>query len=367
MIGLKISSVEPFILHVPLGKEIADSVNRTTEWGLPGVKIYTDSGLIGTGYTSTLTHNDQQIYEILRDYYAPLLIEQDPTRNEEIWQKLYWSNVHWVGRMGITTMAQAAVDIALWDIKAQAAGLPLWKLLGGHKNQVKSYNTDGGWLNLSINQLTENMGKFLEEGWTGVKMKVGSSDPRVDVARVAAVRKELGYDFDLMIDVNQYWDLTTARTWAPRFEEYQIGWLEEPMGPDDVRTHALLAQATSIPLALGEHIYTVGQFRDFIINDAVQYVQVDCTRIGGVTPWLQVAAIAKAFNIAVVPHHADMMRVHQHLAAATPASNMIECIFWLQDIFEEPLDIRRGVFFLPETPGASTTIRHDMFDKFRIA
>ncbi len=364
---MKITSVEPFILHVPLGKEIADSVNRTNEWGLPGLRIFTDNGLIGTGYTSTLTHNDEQIFEIIRDYYMPLLVGKDPMRNEEIWQSLYWSNVHWVGRMGITTMAQSAVDIALWDLKARAAELPLWKLLGGHKDHIKSYNTDGGWLNLSIPELTENMGKLLSDGWTGVKMKIGSPDPRVDVARVEAVRRELGFDFDLMIDANQFWDLTTARTWAPRFEPYQIAWLEEPLSPDDVRSHALLGRATSIPIALGEHIYTVGQFRDFIVNDAVQYIQVDCTRIGGVTPWMQVAELAQAFNIAVVPHHADMMRVHQHLAAATPASQMIECIFWLQDIFEEPLNIRQGVFFLPETPGASTAIREDMFKKYRIA
>lgn len=364
---MKIVAVKPFILHVPLGKEIADSVNRTDKWGLSGVRIMADNGLVGTGYTSTLAQNDEQIFSILRDYYAPVLMGQDPSRTEELWQTLYWSKVHWVGRMGITTMAQSAVDIALWDLKAQAASLPLWKLLGGHKDRVKSYNTDGGWLNLSVGELVETMGGFLAEGWAGVKMKVGSSDPRVDRERVAQVRQELGYGFDLMLDANQYWNLTTARTWAPRFEEFQITWLEEPMAPDDVRSHALLAASTSIPIALGEHIYTPVQFRDFLINNAVQYIQADCTRIGGITPWMKVAALAEAFNVAVVPHHADMMRVHQHLAAATPASPMIECIFWLQQIFEEPLDIRQGIFFLPSTPGASTAIREDMFQKYRIA
>jgi L-alanine-DL-glutamate epimerase-like enolase superfamily enzyme len=364
---VKITQVEPFILHVPLGRHIEDSVNRVDEWGLPGVLIHTDAGIVGTGYTSTHTYNDRQIFEVIRDYYGPVLLGQDPMRTQYLWDRMFWSKAHWAGRMGITTMAQAAVDIALWDLKARAVGLPLWRLLGGHKDTVKSYNTDGGWLNLSVQELIQQMGGLLEAGWTGVKMKVGHPDPREDVKRVRAVRQALGNDFDLMIDANQYWDLTTARTWVPRFEEFQITWLEEPLAPDDVRSHALLAASTRIPIAVGEHLYSPVQFRDFILANAVQYIQVDCTRVGGITPWLEVAALAHAFNISVVPHHADMMRVHQHLAAASPASPMMECILWLQELFVEPLDIRGGVFHLSDTPGASTSMNPEKFQEFRVA
>lgn len=364
---MKVTEVETFILHVPIGKHIEDSFNKVDTWGLPGVIIRTDEGIEGVGYTSTMTHGDDEIVAIIQKHYAPLLLGRDPNRHRQIWEALFWSTIHWVGRLGITTMAQAAVDIALWDIKAKTAGQPLWKLVGGHKNSVPSYNTDGGWLNYSADRLISSMGAMLEQGWRGVKMKVGRDDPREDYRRVKAVRDALGYDFDLMIDANQIWSLATARTWAPRLEDFQLTWLEEPLAPDDVRSHALLAQETRIPIALGEHIYSKLAFRDFIEAKAVQYVQADCTRIAGVTEWLDTAALCEAFNVAIVPHHADMMRVHQHLAAATPACSMIECILWLQELFAEPLDIREGVFHLPETPGASTTFNAEKFIQYRVA
>lgn len=364
---MKITAVEPFILHVPIGKHIEDSVNRVDVWGLPGCVIRTDEGVEGVGYTSTQLGGDAEIHAVIRDAYAPVLLGQDPMRTRALWDACYWSSIHWVGRAGITAMAQSAVDIALWDLKARALGLPLWRLLGGHKDRVKSYNTDGGWLNLSVDELIRQLGALLEAGWDAVKMKVGSPDPRADVQRVRAVRRILGYGFDLMVDANQIWDLGTARKVAPRLEPYEITWLEEPLAPDDVRSHALLQQSTRIPLALGEHIYAPVAFRDFILANAVQYVQVDCTRIGGVTPWMDVAALAHAFNVNVVPHHADMMRVHPHLAAASPAAAMIECILWLQDVFVEPLRIERGVFHLSETPGASTAVRPEAFARYRVA
>src|SRR5919109_1802976 len=124
---MKITDVETFILHVPIPRFVADSFNTAITWGLPGVLIRTDEGITRTGYTSTLSFGDEAIKEILDRIYVPKLIGQDPLRNQKIWRELYWSDAHWVGRTGITHMALAAVDIALWDIKAKATGLPLWK------------------------------------------------------------------------------------------------------------------------------------------------------------------------------------------------------------------------------------------------
>lgn len=364
---MKIASVESFVLNVPLPRYVADSFNKALIWGLPGVLIRTDEGITGTGYTSTQTGGDHAIKEILDRSYVPKLIGQDPLRHQKLWNDLYWSDAHWVGRLGITQMALAAVDMALWDIKAKACGVPLWKLVGGHKDGcVPSYNTDAGWLNLPVEQIIDEMKAVIDEGWTGVKMKVGLPEPREDVRRVAAVRKAIGDDVDLMIDVNQLWDITTAITWAPRFEDFDIRWLEEPLDPDDVEGHARVAQATSIPIALGEHVYSRTMFRDYIERGIISYVQVDCTRVGGVTEWLAVAEIALAHHVPVVPHHADMMRVHQHLGTGHPACPMIECIPWLQEVFEYPCDIRNGTFHVPDEPGASTTFDEARFREFRV-
>jgi L-alanine-DL-glutamate epimerase-like enolase superfamily enzyme len=360
--------VETFILHVPIPRFVADSFNTAATWGLPGVIIRTDEGVTGTGYTSTLSHGDHAIADIISREYVPRLMGQDALRTQRIWDDLYWSDAHWVGRTGITHMALAAVDIALWDLKAKAFGVPLYKLIGGHKDGVvPSYNTDGGWLNFEPARLIDEMQAIVGQGFRGVKMKIGKSDPREDVRRVAAVREALGPDVDLMIDVNQRWDLATAITWARRFEDFQIGWLEEPLDPDDVAGHERLRDATSIPIALGEHVYTRAMFRDYIERGVIGYVQADCTRLGGVTEWLAVVEIAHAHHIPVIPHHADMMRVHQHLGAGHIGCPMIECIPWLQEIFVEPADIREGVFHVPDTPGASTTFDQERFNEFRIA
>jgi L-alanine-DL-glutamate epimerase-like enolase superfamily enzyme len=365
---MKVTGVETFILHVPIPRFVADSFNTAITWGLPGVLIRTDEGITGTGYTSTLSHGDGAIKEVLDSIYVPKLIGADPLRTQQIWRELYWSDAHWVGRLGITHMALAAVDIALWDLKAQAFGVPLWKLVGGDKDGcVPSYNTDAGWLNFEVERIVDEMEAIIDAGWRAVKMKVGLPDSREDHRRVAAVRRAIGDDIDLMIDVNQLWDTTTAITWAPRFEEFDIRWLEEPLDPDDVDGHARLANATSIPIALGEHVYTRTMFRDYIERGIIGYVQADCTRLAGVTEWLAVAEIALAHHVPVVPHHADMMRVHQHLGTGHPASPMIECIPWLQEMFEEPADIRRGVFHVPDTPGASTTFDEAKFKEFRVA
>lgn len=365
---MRITEVETFIVQAPIPRMVTDAFNQAVIWGLPGVIIRTDEGVTGTGYTSTLSTGDHAIKDILDTVYAPLLVGQNPLDHQRHWDRLYWSSAHWVGRTGITQMALAAVDIALWDLRAKYFGVPLWRLVGGHKDgAVPSYNTDGGWLNFSQDRLIREMTGLVDQGWTGVKMKIGKPDPREDLRRVGAVREALGPDIDLMIDVNQRWSTSTALTWAHRFEEFNIKWLEEPLDPDDVVGHRRLVDATSIPIALGEHVYNRTMFRDYIEGGTISYVQADATRLGGITEWLAVAEIAYAHHVEVVPHHADMMRVHQHLGTGHPASPMIECIPWLQELFAEPARIENGTFFVSETPGASTTFDPEQFARHRVA
>jgi L-alanine-DL-glutamate epimerase-like enolase superfamily enzyme len=365
---MRITEVETFIVQAPIPRRVTDSFNEAVTWGLPGILIRTDEGITGTGYTSTLSTGDHAIKDIIDRVYAPLLIGDDPLDYQRHWDRLYWSGAHWTGRTGITQMALAAVDIALWDLRAQHFGVPLWKLIGGHKRgTVPSYNTDGGWLNFSQERLIDEMTALVADGYTGVKMKIGKPDPREDLRRVGAVREALGPDVDLMIDVNQKWSTSTALTWAHRFEEFGIKWLEEPLDPDDVDGHARLAGATSIPIALGEHVYSRTAFRDYIGRGIISYVQADVTRLGGITEWLAVAEIALAHHVDVIPHHADMMRVHQHLGAGHPACPMIECIPWLQELFAEPARIERGTFLVGDTPGASTAFDPDQFARHRVA
>jgi L-alanine-DL-glutamate epimerase-like enolase superfamily enzyme len=363
---MKIERVETFVLHVPFPRPVQDSLYVEAKWRVPAVRLYTDDGLIGTGYTGTWS-GDEMIKQSIDIYMAPLLIGRDPHDVRRIWDDIYWSRLHWVGRAGVTTMAHAAVDIACWDLMAQAASLPLWRYLGGHKSEaIRAYNTDGGWLNWSVDDLVRDMGQMVEDGWKAVKMKVGGPNPREDYRRVKAVRDALGPEIDLMVDVNQKWDINTARVWGARLQDFDIDWLEEPLHPDDVSGHAALARELTVPIALGENVYSLLAFRDLIVAGAVEIVQADVTRLGGITEWLQVAGLAGAFNLPVIPHAGDMVQVHQHLVASCPNSPMIEYLPWTREIYEEPAKVVKGRIQLPETPGASTTIRQDAVDRYRV-
>jgi L-alanine-DL-glutamate epimerase-like enolase superfamily enzyme len=367
---IKITGVEAFVLQVPLKRPAADSMILNPFWGVPGCRIYTDAGIVGTGYTGTYSWGDEAFKPVIETHFAEVLVGQSPWHVRYLWDLLHWSNLHWVGRAGIVSMAHAAVDIALWDINAKAAGLPLWKMLGGHKPAgVPVYNTNAGWLNWSVDELLEDMSGLLDDGWTALKMKVGGPDVNEDIRRVREVRKALGDGFTLMVDANQIWNLPTAEFFARSVEDLGIYWLEEPCHPDDIRAHSRLAARTAIPLAVGENIYSKYAFRDYIEADAVTFVQADCTRLSGVTEWLQVADLAGAYNLPVAPHHGDFAQVQQHLVAAVPNAERMEYIPWMVEanVFEHPIELRDGRLLLPDFPGASTDIRADAYERFQIA
>lgn len=332
-----------------------------------GLTITTDAGIIGTGYTVTVGHGGSVIQKAIDTLFIDDLIGKDPHNVREIWQQLYFGKSHWIGRAGATTMAQAAIDIALWDIKAKAASLPLWQLLGGaRQSDISIYNTHAGWLNYSIDQLKDEALRLIEQGYTALKMKVGLADSHEDRRRVEAVRKVIGDSVLLMVDANQKWDLMQARHAARLLEDLDLSWLEEPLHPDDIRSHRMLGESTSIPIALGEHVYTTQAFRDYIENDAVDVIQVDVCRVGGITPWLEVAAVANAFNIRVCPHCGDLMQVHQHLVKAIPNHWLLEVIpIWEQGPFKNQIRLKDGKCLAPTAPGASTDFTSRAMDQFR--
>ena len=261
--------MEPFLLHVPVtGEHIADSMHSLTHWGMPGVVISYRFGLSGYGYTGTHAHreSDLLITDCISDVYAPLLLGAPVHDVLALWKKVYhFPPAQWVGRAGITQLALAAVDIALWDLKAKAAGLPLWQLMGGNgPKNIEAYNTDGGWLSLSQEQLVDNCRRSVEEqGFHGVKVKVGLQSARDDIERVQAVRRAIGSSARLMVDANGCCDLSSAIELGRHFEEFDIGWFEEPLWYEDVESHRRLAQTIRTPIALGEQLYSLDAFAVF--------------------------------------------------------------------------------------------------------
>ena len=353
-----ITKLEPIILHAPVTRGgIADSTHSITHWGAPGVAIHTDTGHIGYGFSGTHAHlpTDTLIVDCIVDSYGPLLIGQDPLEVRALWEKLHkQSEIYWVGRSGITHLALGAIDIALWDLKCKALDLPLWKLLGGSKeNKVEAYNTDGGWLNWSQKDLISDCKRMVEEqGYRAVKIKVGGESGNEDLRRVEAVRNALGPEIRIMTDANGRWTLPQAIQLGSRLADFDITWIEEPTAFDDVIGHKRLAESISTPIAMGEQLYLAHQFRDFIHAGAVHYVQPDIVRLAGITEWWQVADLAHSYSLPVVPHVGDMCQVHQHLCNAHPACGLLEYIPWLRDWMLHPATVKEGYFIMPDTVGA---------------
>ena len=356
---MKIKSVRPFILHVPVtGAQIADSTHSITHWGVVGAQIDTEDALTGYGFTGTHAHlpSDQLITRCIETCHAPLLVGEDAGDIHRLWQKLARNPaLQWVGRAGITTLSHAAIDLALWDLKAKAADQPLWKLLGGQvRRQVRAYNTDIGWLSISDAKLVEGAKRAVAQGFTGIKIKVGSMVER-DLRRLAAVRQAIGPDVTLAIDGNGKWDLPTCQRFCRAAQDLDVFWFEEPLWHDDVKGHAQLARATPIPIALGEQLYTVDAFSEFFAQQAIHWVQPDVTRMAGLTEVLRVCETAQAFRLPVAPHAGDMSQVHVHLSYAHPACEVLEFIPWIKDCFTDPAEVVDGYFRRPELPGAGTT------------
>jgi len=366
---VKITAVTPFIPHVPVtGSQIADSTHTLSHWGVVGAQIECEGGLTGYGFTGTHAQlpGDQLITRCIETCHTPLLIGEDARDVRRLWHKLARNPaLQWIGRAGITTLSLAAIDIALWDLQAKAAGVPLWKLLGGQvRDSVRAYNTDIGWLSISDDKLVDGARRAVDEGFTGIKIKVGSAVER-DLRRLHAVRQAIGPDVTLAVDGNGKWDLANCLRFCRGAEASDVYWFEEPLWYDDVKGHAQLARASNIPVALGEQLYTADAFAEFFAQQAIHWVQPDVTRMGGITEVLQVCDTAHSFRLPVAPHAGDMSQVHVHLAYAHPACEVLEYIPWIKDCFTDPATVVEGRFRVPSEPGAGTTPTPDAWRKFR--
>ncbi|MCC8251521.1 mandelate racemase/muconate lactonizing enzyme family protein, partial [Saccharothrix luteola] len=245
-------------------------------------------------------------------------------------------------------------DIALWDLKARRANLPLAKLLGAHRDSVRCYNTSGGFLHETVEQIKDNATRTLESGVGAIKIKVGLPDRSEDLRRVAAVREHLGDGVPLMVDANQQWDRPTALRVGRALEEFDLVWIEEPLDAYDVEGHAELARSLTTAVATGEMLTSVAEHYELIRAGAVDVLQPDAPRVGGITQFLKLATLADHHHLQLAPHFA--MEIHVHLAAAYPREPWVEHFDWLHPLFNERLETRDGRMHLSDRPGLGITL-----------
>lgn len=342
---------------LPLDKPVSDAKVLTgrqrplTEMTLLFVEVSTERGHEGMGFSYAKRAGGRAQYEHLKEI-AETAVGQDPSGIGKVYDSLLWAGAS-VGRSGIATQAIAALDIALYDLKARRAGLPLAKLLGAWRDSCQVYNTSGGFLQASIEEIRDNATASLEAGIGGIKVKVGQPDWRVDLERLTAIREHLGEDVPLMVDANQQWDRARARRMCRRLAEFDLVWIEEPLDALDAVGHADLSRTFDTPIATGEMLTSVAEHMALLDAGYRGIVQPDAPRIGGITPFLKFATHASSAGLALAPHFA--MEIHLHLAAAYPIEPWVEHFEWLDPLFDESIEIRDGRMWLPDRAGLGFT------------
>jgi L-alanine-DL-glutamate epimerase-like enolase superfamily enzyme len=344
--------------YLPLANPISDAKVLTgrqkpmTEIAMLFAEIETKDGHEGLGFSYSKRAGGPGQFAHAKEV-APALIGEDPSDIAKLWTKLCWAGAS-VGRSGLAVQAFGAFDVALYDLKARRAGLSLSKLLGSQRDSVRCYNTSGGFLHTPIDQLKVNAAASIERGIGGIKLKVGQPDGKIDIQRVEAVRKHLGDHVPLMVDANQQWDRPTAQRMCRIFEQFNLVWIEEPLDAYDHEGHAALAATFDTPIATGEMLTSLAEHYDLIRHRAADYLMPDAPRVGGITPFLKIAALAEHAGIALGPHFA--MELHVHLGACYATEPWVEHFDWLEPLFNERLELKGGRMIVPTRPGLGLSL-----------
>jgi L-alanine-DL-glutamate epimerase-like enolase superfamily enzyme len=332
--------------RVPLPVALSDSTHGTIEsFELITVRLRDAEGAEGVGYTYTVGTGGAAV--LVRDL-APRLAGREAERIEELWQAMWWA-LHYGGRGGAQGLAMSAVDVALWDLRARRQGAPLWRVLGGFDPRVPCY-AGGIDLDFPLEALLRQADDNRARGFRAIKMKVGRPSLREDVERVRAMRAHLGPDFPLMVDANMRWSVDEAIRAARALRDLDPVWLEEPTIPDDVPGHVRIVREGGLPIAAGENLHTLYEFRALIAAGGVTFPEPDVTNCGGVTAFMKICHLAEAFNLPVTSHGAHDVTVH--LLAAVPNRSYLEAHgFGLDRYIANPLRIEAGSAIAPDRPG----------------
>ncbi len=353
-----IAHIRLSLIFLPLKSPISDAKVLTgrqkplTEVAMLFAEIESREGHSGIGFSYSKRAGGFGLFAHAKEI-APNLIGEDPNDIARLWDKLVWAGAS-VGRSGLATQAIAAFDVALWDMKAKRAGLPLAKLLGARRDSVSCYNTSGGFLSTPTDQLIANCEASIEAGIGGLKIKVGQPDPMLDLARMEAVQKAVDGRVAVMVDANQQWDRPTAERVGRALEEFNLVWIEEPLDAYDVEGHARLAAQLVTPIASGEMLTSVAEHMALINNNSVDFIQPDAPRVGGITQFLKIATAAEQKYLKMAPHFA--MEIHLHLAAAYAHDSWVEHFDWLDPLWNERLEIKNGRMLVSSRPGLGITL-----------
>jgi L-talarate/galactarate dehydratase len=366
---MKISRAETGIVALPNDEPLAGfSENPDAKNPIVHLRLYTNDGIEGLGVTyfgGALTRSLRRAVDEL----AALTVGEDPMRVEAIAAKLRAAAAS-AGPAGMFLMALSAIDVALWDIKGKALGLPLWKLLGGGRDHIATYASGALRRGLKLEEALTAAGRLREKGHRQAKMQLGLpglTSPAREVEQARLIRAAVGADVDLMCDINQRWRVDQAIDIGRRVEDAGVGlfWLEDVTTADDFAGLARVAAALATPVAGGEYLWGMTPFRHMLEARSVDIVMIDQVRSGGITPWLRIAGMAEAFNLPVVSH--GVPEIHVHLVGAAPNGLTVEYMPRLFRLWEEVPVPRNGLLAMPKAPGLGLEFNRDTIRRFAVA
>jgi len=311
--------------------------------------LRTDDGLEGIGYAGFTPPVMLRALKEAVDGLAGLIVGLDPHETDAIQAKLLFDGAYG-SPAGLVTRAASAIDVALWDIRGKAFDQPLWKLLGGARSRVPAYASGKLWRTESLDQMAQSASRFVEQGFTAMKLRMGAQKSlHAELERLRVVREVVGREVDLMIDINQGWDADRAVAAGRAFDQDGVRWLEDPIHFEDLPGMRKIADALSTPVCAGEYSYGLASLNHLLRAGAVDVLMVDLMRVGGITGWAKAAHMAESFNIPVVTHLAP--EVMAHGAAACRNALYVEHMPWSLPLFRDPPAVESGEIVLSDRPG----------------
>lgn len=361
---MRVDKVNVDVLRVPVDQAyVAAGRSVDANWHVLA-RVGTTDGIEGFGYIVYPRQDLMRAVAAATQELGASLLGAEVLDVEATWAALV-KRGSWVGPGGLLHCAIAPLDIALWDAAGKTLGQPLYRLLGGYRDRIAAYASDGLWYNLSLDEVAAAASHHASQGFRAVKLRLGGeTQPAAEVQRVRAVRQAVGPDVQILVDATETWNRPQALQTGRALQEAGIAWLEDPVNHQDLEGLSQLSSLLEVPVAAGEHLYGLREFRDLMQARAVHIAIIDLARIGGITPWRKVASLAQAFETLVCGH--VVPEIHVHLLAAVPNACMVEHVPRSASILCEMPVMENGQMVAPQLPGLGLSLDEGAVQRYRL-